>query len=69
MRAKIKARVENLYHYRCTKEQCAKWWCVAEPNPAIGSFVYCPHCGSSYELIEIETVPKEISIEIILGMD
>lgn len=56
-RAAITASMEKLYHYRCTADSCKKWWSVADIEPTIGDAVFCPHCGTSYELVEIVTPP------------
>jgi DNA-directed RNA polymerase subunit RPC12/RpoP len=56
MKAKIEANLEYLYHYKC--KQCLKWWTVGDICPfwsstEPGAKVYCPHCGSVYEVIGV----------------
>jgi len=49
----MKVSLEYLYHFRC--DRCQQWWSRADIEPQIGEHIYCPYCGHTNTVEQVQT--------------
>lgn len=49
----MKVFFESIHHFTC--DRCRLWWSVASYQFALGTRVFCPHCGAENFVAEIDS--------------